>query len=182
MRRVKLHRINTFIHKHSENIAGIISLFGSSILLLSGNIQSVIAVILFTAAELILARFGHRKIGYSIGATLFAIGDLTLAFLDSIEPGSYLQLSLLSMTAAWTIGALYYPVSLVSQKVAGTFPAICGSVNLVLRIPGIITAVISGHYLIATAISAWALADIFAGRLQERVKQCYDYFRSTSKP
>lgn len=78
-------KVGEYIKNHSENIAGIVSLGGSSALLLAGNAQSVVAAGVFTVAELVLARTGHKTAGYSAGAALFAVGDLTLAFSESVE-------------------------------------------------------------------------------------------------
>lgn len=174
-----------YFKRHSENIAGCISLLGSSLFLLTGYSYDIIAVIIFTMAELTLARAGHKKLGYSIGATLFCLGDILLALSPTIEHGSALQFTLFSMAAAWALGALLYPLKLIADKyhitklstLAGTLPAICGSINLVLRLPAIVSATLNDNYITALAITAWAIADILAGRLQERVSQFYGFLK-----
>src|SRR5687768_2165863 len=120
------------IKVHSENLAGAVSLLGSTSLAFAGGVENVAAAAVFTVAELGLARYGHRTGGYSASAALFAAGDLTLAFSGAVEPGSALQLSLLGMAAAWTAGALRYPFARAAekfgapklQKIAGALPAL----------------------------------------------------------
>lgn len=179
-------KVGKYIKDHSENIAGVVSLAGSSALLLAGNVQSAVAAGVFTAAELTLAKYGHKSAGYSAGAALFAAGDLTLAFSDAVQDGSTLQISLLGMAAAWGAGALRYPFERAArslnspklQKVADILPAVCGTGNLALRLPGIFSAASAGNYVVAGAISAWGVADVLAGRLQERVGKIYQSFKS----
>lgn len=162
----------------SENAAGIISLMGSTALAFHGDVNNVISAAVFTAAEVTIARYGHKTAGYSAAATLFAAGDLTLAFSDSVEGGSALQITLLGMAGAWSLGALRYPLDKVAEKykmgglgkIAETLPAVCGSGNLALRLPGIFSAAASQNYILAGAIAAWGVADVLAGRLQQRVK------------
>ena len=121
----------------------------------------MIAAGIFTAAELVLAKFGHKVGGYSTGAALFAAGDLTLAFSDSVENGSVLQITLISMTAAWAVGALRYPFEKAAQQfnserlqsTADMLPVICGTGNLALRLPGIFSAAMAGNYLLTSAIT-----------------------------
>ena len=182
-------KISEYIKNYSENIAGVVSLGGSSVLLLAGNTQSVVAASVFTVAELVLARTGHKTAGYSAGAALFAAGDLTLAFSESVQDGSALQISLLGMTAAWAAGALRYPFEQAAkatgseklQAVADALPVVCGTGNLALRLPGLFSAAHAGNYIVATAIGAWGVADALAGRLQERVSKIYKGIRDTQK-
>jgi hypothetical protein len=102
-------RIETYLKKNSENIAGVISLLSSTSLAFTGDSKSLAAAGIFTAAELTLARFGHKVEGYAAGATLFAVGDLTLAFSSAVQNETTLQTTLLVMAAAWGAGALRYP-------------------------------------------------------------------------
>ncbi|MGB4106867.1 MAG: hypothetical protein WBK55_03630 [Alphaproteobacteria bacterium] len=177
--------LGNYIKAHSENIAGAVSLLGSSALMLRGDTKSIAAAIVFTAAELTLARYGHTTKGYAAGAVAFAVGDLTLAFSDSVEEGSFLQMTLQGMAAAWAVGALRYPFeraaqatkSLKLQQVADTLPAICGTANLALRLPGIFSALAANQKIVACAITAWAISDVLAGRLQERVGSVYRRIR-----
>jgi len=175
----------SFLKKYSENIAGATSFIGSSIVLLNGGIESYVAAATFTAAEITLAKWGNKTTGYSAGALLFGAGDAVLAFSNSVPDGSSLQYSLLTMTTAWGIGALRYPLerlaeythSKTMQAVADATQPICGTVNLGLRVPGIAFAVHGGQYVLGTAISLWCVADVLAGRLQERVKSIGSYVK-----
>jgi len=178
-------QIRTMIKNNSENIAGLISLAGSSALFFTGDYKSTTAAAVFTTAELTLAKFGHKVGGYSAGAALFAAGDLTLAFSNSVDNGSTLQITLIGMAGAWGIGALRYPFEKAAQKleseklqhIADTLPAVCGTGNLALKLPGIFSAVAAKNYILSTAIVAWAISDILAGRLQERSKAIFQYFK-----
>jgi hypothetical protein len=142
-------RIETYLKKNSENIAGVISLLSSTSLAFTGDSKSLAAAGIFTAAELTLARFGHKVEGYAAGATLFAVGDLTLAFSSAVQNETTLQTTLLVMAAAWGAGALRYPFEQAAkatdsaklQKIADTLPVICGTTNLLLRMPGIYSAI-----------------------------------------
>lgn len=179
--------IETYLKNNSENIAGIISLLSSTSLIFTGDSKSMAAAGIFTAAELTLARFGHKVEGYAAGATLFAAGDLTLAFSSAIQNETALQTTLLVMAAAWGVGALRYPFeraakakdSVTLQKIADTLPAICGTTNLLLRLPGIYSALHAEKNIIAGAITGWGIADILTGRLQERARSVY---RAVFKP
>lgn len=102
-------KASDYVKQRSENLAGIISLGGSTLLFFSGDMKSATAAAIFTAAELTLAKAGDKSAGYSAGALMFAVGDLTLAFSDSVQDGSSLQMTLIGMSAAWGIGAMRYP-------------------------------------------------------------------------
>ena len=174
-----------FIKKHSENIAGVISLIGSTAVAFAGGLQSLAAAAVFTVAELTLAKSGHKMGGYATGAALMAAGDLTLAFSKAVEDGSPLQSSLFCMTGAWAVGALRYPFAKAAeflqsprlQKIADTLPAVCGTANLLLRLPGIFAAAHDGKKIMTGAIAAWGVADVLSGRLQERAVAIYRHFR-----
>jgi len=167
----------------SENWAGIISLLGSSALVLNGGVSDILAAMQFTAAEIGLARYGHKSAGYSISAGLFSAGDLTLAFSKSVPEGSLFQYSLFAMAGAWGVGALKHPFEKVAEKsekpslakLSNHFPTICSTSNLLLRIPGVVSAAQSQNFVAAGAIAAWGISDVLAGRLQERAKSIYDY-------
>jgi hypothetical protein len=180
-------RIESYLKNNSENIAGVISLLSSTSLAFTGDSKSLAAAGIFTAAELTLARFGHKVEGYAAGATLFAVGDLTLAFSSAVQNETTLQTTLLVMAAAWGAGALRYPFERAAkatgsaklQKIADTLPAICGTANLLLRLPGIYSALKEEKYIIAGAITGWGVADVLAGRLQDRARSVY---RAIFKP
>jgi hypothetical protein len=76
--------MKTLFHKYSENIAGIVSLSGSLILIILGDIKSIMAAIAFTVAELILTRYGNKTFGYSLAALFFIIGN-TLGLSDFVD-------------------------------------------------------------------------------------------------
>ncbi len=174
-------KASEYVQQRSENLAGIISLGGSSILVLSGDAKSAVAAGVFTVAEATLAKFGHNSAGYSAGAAGFCAGDLTLAFSEAVQSGSPLQMTLIGMAGAWGVGAARYPTEKIAevlnseklQKVADNLAAVCGGGNLALRAPGIISAADSGNGLVTAAMSAWAVSDVLAGRLQEKVKPIY---------
>lgn len=182
--------LSNTIKAHSENIAGAVSLLSSSSLVLTGDAQNIGAAGIFTLAELTLARFGHKVEGYAAGAALFAAGDLTLAFSNTVQSGSTLQMTLLAMAAAWTTGALRHPFERAAkamdspglQKIADTLPAICGTANLALRVPGIFSAIDSKKYIIAGAITGWAVADVLAGRLQEKTGAACHWVKNKFSP
>ncbi len=167
----------------SENWAGVVSLTGSSLLVLNGGVSDFAAAAQFTVAELSLSRYGHKSWGYSGAAATFATGDLTLAFANSVPSGSFLQYSLFAMAGAWGIGALKYPFEKAAshfnnaalKKVADSMPTICGTGNLLLRVPGVTTALQSQNWVLAGAVAAWGVGDVLAGRLQEKVVSIYNY-------
>lgn len=178
-------KASDYVKEKSENLAGMISLGGSTLLFFSGDMKSATAAAIFTAAELTLAKAGEKSAGYSAGALMFAAGDLTLAFSDSVQDGSSLQMTLIGMSAAWGIGAMKYPTEKAAEylnserlkKVSASLASVAGAGNLVLRVPGIIASAQAGEKLVTAAMSAWAVSDVLAGRLQESVKPVLDRLR-----
>lgn len=167
------------ISKYSENIAGAISLSGSLILILLGDIKSIAAAITFTIAELILTRFGNKTLGYSISALCFIIGNIFLIYSVSLTGDTWVQLSLWGMSFAWSIGFLRYFVEKLGYlKTANNMPAVTGTLNILFKFPGIFFAIHSGDYIVALAITMWMLADIFAGRLQEKMSLLFKFLKS----
>ena len=162
----------SFFNKYSENIAGVISLIASIILLVFGDTHSTVAAILFLIAEISLSRYGHKTWGYSVGALFFMSGDLFLSFMPTIEPFSYLQLSLLLMGFAWFLGVLRYPCEKIFPHKPTYSLALqngCGLLNIIAKIPSFIFAVLANQYLLAGVLFAWGVSDILAGRLQEKI-------------
>lgn len=167
-------------------MAGFISLFGSLILILMGDIKSILAAILFTIAELSLARFGHKSLGFSIAASFFIMGNIALITSSNLEGDLYTQLSLWGMCFAWLFSVFKYPVYKMAlhkkseklENVSNSLPAITGTLNVFFKVPGVIFAYIGGNVILSIAIFAWVVADILAGRLQERVYAMYKYLRA----
>lgn len=157
------------LKKYSENFAGIISLLGSTLLIILGDVKSIIAAIMFTCAELILTVFGHRTAGYSLAALFFIIGNILLIYSASLIENSGVQMSLWGMSFAWFIGTCRYFVELWSRKsntprgvkLANDMPAVTGSINIFFKFPGVIFAVSGGDYIVAIAIGCWILSLTF---------------------
>jgi hypothetical protein len=170
--------MKTLFHKYSENIAGIVSLSGSLILIILGDIKSIMAAIAFTVAELILTRYGNKTFGYSLAALFFIIGNTLLIYSISLTGDTAVQFALWGMSFAWFIGFCRYFIEKIGRiNIADNLPAVTGSLNIIIKIPGIIFAYNSGDYVVATAIFLWMLADVLAGRLQEKVKLFINLFR-----
>lgn len=172
-----------FLEKNSERIAGGVSLAGSALLIMAGGPHSIAAAAFFLGAELLMLSFGNKNAGYSSSAVLFAAGDLTLAFSSAVVAGSALQLSLFAMAGFWSLGALKYPFTLAANKfnsktlykISDALPTACGLGNLSLRVPAFGAAALSGSGLIAIAIASWGIADVLAGRLQEKANDLYRF-------
>ncbi len=173
-----------------ENLAGIISLAGSTGLMLSGESSGISSAIMFTAAELTLAKAGHKIAGYSAAGALFAAGDLMLAFSERAQNAPAMQVMLLGMTGFWALGAARYPLHVLAEKTKNsrlkkftetTIPAIVGTGNLSLRVPGAVTAAQSGNWLIAGAITCWLIADVLAGRLHEQFSKAARFVKSKTQ-
>jgi hypothetical protein len=132
---------------------------------------------MFTAAEVTFAKLGNKTAGYSAGALMFATGDLLLANSSSLD-GSLLQYSLYGMSLAWGVGALKYPLEKIAEmndskllySIADITQSICGTVNLGLRVPGVVTSVIDGEYILTTAIYLWGVADVFFKEITRKIK------------
>jgi hypothetical protein len=167
----------------SENLAGIISLAGSSALALSGDPASIAATVAFTAAEITMAVKGHTKTGYSAASALFAAGDFMLAASPAVMANKGLQMSLMAMGTAWGAGAMRAPLHKIAdwmkdnrpkmaehlKNIAEHIPTGVGAVNLSLRVPGAIAAATGQQWIVMGAITAWGCADVLAGRLQNTV-------------
>jgi hypothetical protein len=159
----------------SENVGGLVSMAGSCLFLLGGDASGVVVSLSFLVAEIILARFGHRRVGYSSGCALFAFGD-ALAVTSEVASGNQaFQIALAIMAAAWVIGAVRAPLAWLGERLgrpaviaaADLLQPIAGVATLTLRIPGMVTAIGGGNILGAVAVACWGTADILVGRLQD---------------
>jgi hypothetical protein len=158
----------------SENVGGLLSMAGSCLFLLGGDANGVIVTLSFLAAEVVLARYGHLRGGYSAGCAFFAFGD-ALAVSSEIARGNFLfQATLAIMAVAWMIGAARGPLAWWGARVgksnlvkaADKLQPIVGATILALRLPSFLIALIGANYLAAIAVAFWGAADILIGRLQ----------------
>jgi hypothetical protein len=162
----------------SENVGGLVSMAGSSLFLLGGDASGVVVAVSFLAAELVLARFGHRRAGYSAGCFLFAFGDTVAVSSELARGNATFQVTLLVMAAAWLVGAARAPLALLGERtgsvrlvrIADALQPIAGIATLTLRLPGIAIALGGGNLVAAVAIGCWAASDILVGRLQDFVR------------
>jgi hypothetical protein len=161
----------------SENIGGLVSMAGSCLFLLGGDASGIIVSASFLIAEVILAKWGHARAGYSLGCILFSFGDAMALTSNVAANNSAFQIALAAMAMTWALGALRGPLawygarsnSTAFVRLADALQPISGSLTLVLRIPGIVTAVGGANLLGAAAVACWAIADILVGRLQDAV-------------
>lgn len=152
---------------------------GSCFFLLGGDANGALVSASFLLAEIVLARYGHTRSGYSLGCLLFSFGD-ALAIkseVASLNPG--FQITLALMAASWLIGAFRAPLHWLGRHrhspllliVADALQPISGIATLVLRIPALISAIGGGSPIGAVAIACWAASDVFVGRLQDLVRR-----------
>jgi hypothetical protein len=175
----RIHRATGrfFGSMHSENIGGLVSMAGSCLFLLGGDTSGLIVTVSFLLAEIVLARSGHTRAGYSIGCALFSFGDALAVTSEVAKDNSAFQITLAAMAATWAIGALRAPIAWYGARcglpnfvrVADALQPLVGTTTLILRLPGMITAINGANYLGAAAVACWGAADMLVGRLQ----QCY---------
>jgi hypothetical protein len=161
----------------SENLGGLVSMAGSCVFFFGGDVSGAVVSVSFIAAELTLARWGHRRAGYSIGCALFSFGDVVAVISKVAYANRAFQATLLAMAAIWAIGALRAPAAWLGQTLARPWLVACadaiqplaGTMLLILRIPGIAAAFIGANYLGVAALSCWAVSDVLVGRLQNSI-------------
>ena len=158
----------------SENVGGLVSMAGSCLFIVGGDSSGLLVTFSFICAEIVLARYGHYRSGYSIGCLLFSIGDV-LAINSEVAKGNHeFQIVLGIMATVWALGALRSPIAWYAERfkrpywmvVADGLQPLIGTTTLILRIPGLITAFVGGNYLGGIAVACWAASDILVGRLQ----------------
>lgn len=170
--------ILSFVSKYSENIGGAISMAGSSLFVFGGDVADAAVTGSFLAAEVTLTKWGHTRLGYSIGAGFFALGDGLATMANATHDNNLLQTSLAAMAGVWTVSALRAPLAYLGEhlnspnlvRVANALQPITGLSNLTLRVPGISTACMGGNHLAAAAVTCWAISDVLVGRLQNAAK------------
>jgi len=151
----------------SENVGGLISMVGSALFLFSGDVSGLVITGSFFGAEIIFAKWGHLRGGYSLACLLLAFGD-ALASIANVSAGNVIfQYLLLAMAGTWVIGAARWPVYQFLPSVGDKLQPISGGLTLALRIPGIIAAFVGGNFLGMAAVTCWAIADVLIGRLQQ---------------
>lgn len=164
---------------HSENIGGLVSMAGSCLFLLGGDASGLIVAASFLAAEIVLTRSGHTRTGYSIGCALFSFGDALAVTSEVASGNNAFQIALSAMAAAWAIGALRGPLAwygMLQNKatlvtLADALQPAAGTTTLILRLPGMITAISGANYLGAAAVACWGIADVLVGRLQDAFRR-----------
>jgi hypothetical protein len=165
----------------SENVGGLVSMAGSCLFLLGGDASGYIITASFLVAEIILTRSGHTRSGYSIGCALFSFGD-ALAVTSKVAAGNRIfQILLAAMAATWALGALRGPLAWYGARhdnpsmvrFADALQPLAGVLTLVLRLPGMIAAVIGGNLIGATAVACWGIADVLVGRLQDAYRRLF---------
>jgi len=162
----------------SENVGGLVSMLGSCLFLLGGDVSSVAVSASFLVAELILTRTGHTRAGYSIGCALFSLGDALAVMTSVAQDNGAFQATLVAMAATWLIGAARAPLAWLGGRtqrpavvaVADALQPIAGSATLVLRFPGLLAALVGGSFVGAAAVACWSAADILLGRLQSLMR------------
>ena len=169
----------------SENLAGYVSLAGSSSIILGQDQQCLAAALLFTTAEITLARAGHTRLGYALGAAGFAAGDAVLAFSPILADNDQLKTALFVMAGTWAVGAARAPLAYAASRlktdksrqalttVADALQPIVGVAVLIQRMPGIVAAFSGGSGLVGTAMSLWGAADILSGRVHITAQRLY---------
>lgn len=173
-----------FINEHSENIAGLFSFIGSSIVATNGDSSSIASAIQLTASEILYILYGKKSWGFSLGCGLAGTGVMTLAFSEAaMQGGDFQQYSLLAMGGGWLVGSLKYPfekaakyikdakLSHFFEKCASITQPLTGYIGTGLKIPGMasVCSAKPADPVLITAMSLWTLATILAGRLQEHV-------------
>jgi hypothetical protein len=178
-RRLSRFSVHLYGDIKSENVGGLVSMVGSCLFLLGGDANGVAVSLSFIVAELILARSGHTRVGYSLGCALFSFGD-ALAVNSAVAQGNWaFQTTLAVMAVAWMVGVARAPLAWFGEHsgkprlvaAADALQPIAGLATLVLRIPGVVSAGAGANYSGAAAIVCWAVADILVGRLQDIVGQ-----------
>ena len=182
------HRLTTRVRQsvgrllagmHSENIGGLVSMIGSCLFLFGGDTTGFLVTFSFLVAEIVLARSGHTRSGYSIGCALFALGDALAVMAEVSSENTALQITLGAMALSWTVGAFRAPIAWYGERchnpalirIADALQPIAGAATLLLRIPAIITAISGTNYLAAIAVACWAASDVLIGRLQHMLRR-----------
>jgi hypothetical protein len=159
----------------SENIGGLVSMAGSALFLLGGDASGIAVALSFLIAEIVLARHGHKPVGYSIGCTLFALGDLLAVTSELASNNPSFQYLLIAMAVTWFVGSLRAPLMWLGRRrnhdyivrLADALQPLSGIGTLALRLPGIWAAIGGGSYLGAAAVACWAVADVLVGRVHQ---------------
>jgi len=73
--RIYRNAVRPFAAMKSENIGGLVSMASSCLFLLGGDSAGIVVALSFLIAEIILARYGHTRAGYSAGGLFFSFGD-----------------------------------------------------------------------------------------------------------
>jgi hypothetical protein len=170
----------------SENIGGLVSMLGSCLFLFGGDGAGVVVTLSFLAAEVILTRAGHLRVGYSLGCLLFALGDALAVTTMAAHGNRAFQTTLAVMAAAWLIGAARAPLAWYGRHVArpelvtaaDALQPLAGIATLLLRIPGLLTALAGSSFLGAAAVACWAASDVLIGRLQDAVRLLVSAWKS----
>lgn len=154
----------------SENVAGILAFTGSCLVILMGDVQSVIATALFVASNGLFIARGHTVWGYSCAALALALGYGALAFSDALTKDLALNLTLCALACAWAAASLRWPLDRAGQgRIAKALPPLVGVIVTVIRIPALLAAAIAGQWVLLVAMLFWTAADLLAGRVQEVV-------------
>jgi len=184
-----------FGYMRSQNWAGLSSMAGSLLILITGDMESAGATASFLVAETIFSVKGHTSWGYSLGCALIAFGDGLLPFSHATFDNPVLQATVGLFAATWIIGGLRYPLGCVAFrarrhapklfrsliKIAVAIPPVIGILIFLQRLPALASATIGGNYVMLGAVSLWALADILLGRVQNYAKRAARLFpRATS--
>jgi hypothetical protein len=169
----------TLAGMHSENVGGLVSMAGSCLFLLGGDLTGFLVTLSFLIAEIVLTRSGHTRSGYSIGCALFALGDALAMIAEVARGNSVFQITLGAMALSWTVGAFRAPIAWYGERhgnaafirIADALQPITGIATLVLRIPAIVAAISGANFLGAAAVTCWAISDILIGRLQQAFRR-----------
>jgi hypothetical protein len=165
----------TLVGMQSENVGGLVSMAGSCLFLLGGDLIGFLVTLSFLIAEIVLTRSGHTRSGYSVGCALFAFGDALAMIAEIARENNAFQITLAAMALSWTVGAFRGPIAWYGERhgnaafirIADALQPITGIAMLILRIPAIVAAISGANFLGAAAVTCWAISDILIGRLQQ---------------
>ena len=185
----------TFANMRSENWGGIAGIAAGLVVLFAGDIQSYAATVMSLAANGIFSRWGHKSWGYSLACALISIVNFVLCFSIATAGNSHLQFVMFMLAVAWAVGALRYPLEIISikladhtpkasrrlQGLAGRIPPCLSVVLLVLRVPTLVTAAVGGSYIMFAAHILWGTCDVLVGRVPERLRDVVNYLMKTMR-
>ena len=162
----------------AENWGGLIGLLGSSLCLISGDIEGVAASVAFVSTEVILTYKGETSGGYSLGNAVASMGECLFLFSSVTVGNPSVQGLTIFYGLLWFVAALRYPVEQMGKRLtlkhigntlqltANAIPPITSVISFTFRLPVLCAAAFAGDHfngIMFFSTLLWATADILLG-------------------